>query len=39
VDRISLQTTDPRLAHTGLLRGIELLGIAVAPRVAVAGSP
>src|SRR6476646_486930 len=34
VDRISLQMTNPRLAHDDLLRGIELLGTEVAPRVA-----
>jgi probable LLM family oxidoreductase len=34
VDRISLQMTNPRLAHSDLLRGIELLGTEVAPRVA-----
>lgn len=34
VDRISLQMTNPRLAHADLLRGIELLGTEVAPRVA-----
>src|SRR3954452_25142077 len=34
VDRISLQMTNPRLAHADLLRGIELLGIEVVPRVA-----
>jgi alkanesulfonate monooxygenase SsuD/methylene tetrahydromethanopterin reductase-like flavin-dependent oxidoreductase (luciferase family) len=33
VDRVSLQMTNPRLAHTDLLRGIELLGTEVAPRV------
>ncbi len=33
VDRISLQMTNPRLAHTDLLRGIELLGTEVVPRV------
>ena len=37
VDRISLQMTNPRLAHADLLRGIELLGTEVVPRVA-AGS-
>ena len=37
VDRISLQMTNPRLAHADLLRGIELLGTEVAPRVAGAG--
>ena len=35
VDRVSLQMTNPRLAHADLLRGIELLGTEVAPRVAV----
>src|SRR5918911_237024 len=34
VDRMSLQMTNPRLAPTDLLRGIELLGTEVAPRVA-----
>ncbi|HEY0507108.1 MAG TPA: LLM class flavin-dependent oxidoreductase [Blastococcus sp.] len=34
VDRVSLQMTNPRLAHVDLLRGIELLGTEVAPRVA-----
>jgi probable LLM family oxidoreductase len=34
VARISLQMTNPRLAHADLLRGIELLGTEVAPRVA-----
>jgi probable LLM family oxidoreductase len=34
VDRIALQMTNPRLAHADLLRGIELLGAEVAPRVA-----
>ncbi|QCW52079.1 LLM class flavin-dependent oxidoreductase [Nocardioides dongxiaopingii] len=34
VDRIALQMTNPRLAHDDLLRGIELLGTEVAPRVA-----
>jgi probable LLM family oxidoreductase len=37
VHRVSLQMTNPRLAHEDLLRGIELLGTEVAPRVA-AGS-
>jgi probable LLM family oxidoreductase len=36
VDRISLQMTNPRLAHEDLLRGIELLGTEVVPRVAAA---
>jgi probable LLM family oxidoreductase len=34
VDRVSIQMTNPRLAHADLLRGIELLGTEVAPRVA-----
>ncbi len=34
VDRLSLQMTNPRLAHSDLLRGIELLGTEVAPKVA-----
>ena len=34
VDRLSMQMTNPRLAHDDLLRGIELLGTEVAPRVA-----
>jgi alkanesulfonate monooxygenase SsuD/methylene tetrahydromethanopterin reductase-like flavin-dependent oxidoreductase (luciferase family) len=34
VDRISLQMTNPRLGHAELLRGIELLGTEVVPRVA-----
>lgn len=33
VDRVSLQMTNPRLAHGDLLRGIELLGTEVAERV------
>ncbi len=33
VDRLSLQMTNPRLAHGDLLRGIELLGTQVAPLV------
>ena len=33
VDRLSLQMTNPRLAHEDLLRGIELLGTEVAPLV------
>jgi probable LLM family oxidoreductase len=33
VDRVSLQMTNPRLAHADLLRGIELLGTQVAPAV------
>ncbi|GAB2777283.1 LLM class flavin-dependent oxidoreductase [Nocardioides salsibiostraticola] len=33
VDRLSLQMTNPRLAHSDLLRGIELLGTEVAPSV------
>jgi probable LLM family oxidoreductase len=36
VDRISLQMTNPRLAHDDLLRGIELLGTEVAPLVTTA---
>jgi alkanesulfonate monooxygenase SsuD/methylene tetrahydromethanopterin reductase-like flavin-dependent oxidoreductase (luciferase family) len=36
VDRVALQMTNPRLAHADLLRGIELLGTEVAPRVASA---
>ena len=34
VDRLSLQMTNPRLAHDDLLRGIELLGTEVVPLVA-----
>lgn len=34
VDRVSIQMTNTRLAHTDLLRGIELLGTEVAPQVA-----
>ncbi|MGY1605589.1 MULTISPECIES: LLM class flavin-dependent oxidoreductase [unclassified Geodermatophilus] len=34
VDRVSIQMTNPRLAHADLLRGIELLGTEVAPKVA-----
>jgi len=34
VDRVSLQMTNSRLAHADLLRGVELLGTGVAPRVA-----
>jgi probable LLM family oxidoreductase len=34
VDRMSIQMTNPRLAHSDLLRGIELLGTEVAPSVA-----
>lgn len=34
VERVALQMTNPRLAHEDLLRGIELLGTEVAPRVA-----
>lgn len=34
VDRVALQMTNTRLAHADLLRGIELLGTEVAPRVA-----
>jgi probable LLM family oxidoreductase len=33
VERLSLQMTNPRLAHEDLLRGIELLGTEVAPLV------
>ncbi len=33
VDRVSLQMTNPRLAHADLLRGIELLATGVAPQV------
>lgn len=33
VDRVALQMTNTRLAHDDLLRGIELLGTEVAPRV------
>ncbi len=33
VDRISMQMTNPRLSHADLLRGIELLGTEVVPRV------
>ena len=33
LDRLSLQMTNPRLAHDDLLRGIELLGTEVAPHV------
>ena len=33
VERLSLQMTNPRLAHEDLLRGIELLGTEVAPMV------
>ncbi|MCW2834363.1 MAG: oxidoreductase protein [Nocardioides sp.] len=36
VDRLSLQMTNPRLAHDDLLRGIELLGTEVAPMVRTA---
>ena len=36
VDRLSLQMTNPRLAHDDLLRGIELLGTEVAPLVLTA---
>lgn len=36
VDRVAIQMTNPRLAHADLLRGIELLGTEVAPRVAAA---
>jgi probable LLM family oxidoreductase len=34
VNRVSLQMTNPRLAHADLLRGIQLLGEEVAPKVA-----
>ena len=34
VERVALQLTNTRLAHDDLLRGIELLGTEVAPRVA-----
>lgn len=34
VDRVSLQMTNPRLAHEDLLHGITLLGTEVAPQVA-----
>jgi hypothetical protein len=34
VDRVSLQMTNPLLSHTDLLRGIELLGTTVVPKVA-----
>ena len=34
VHRVAMQMTNPRLAHADLLRGIELLGTEVAPRVA-----
>ena len=34
VERVALQMTNPMLAHDDLLRGIELLGTEVAPRVA-----
>jgi probable LLM family oxidoreductase len=37
VDRVALQMTNPRLAHGDLLRGIELLGTEVVPRVARLG--
>ncbi|SHG54199.1 probable oxidoreductase, LLM family [Jatrophihabitans endophyticus] len=33
LDRVSIQMTNTRLAHADLLRGIELLGTEVAPRV------
>jgi probable LLM family oxidoreductase len=33
VDRVSLLMTNPRLAHEDLLRGIELLGTEVVPRL------
>jgi probable LLM family oxidoreductase len=34
VNRVALQMTNPRLAHADLLRGIELLGTEVVPRLA-----
>jgi alkanesulfonate monooxygenase SsuD/methylene tetrahydromethanopterin reductase-like flavin-dependent oxidoreductase (luciferase family) len=34
ISRVSLQMTNPRLAHADLLRGIELLGTEVVPLVA-----
>ena len=34
VERVALQLTNTRLAHDDLLRGIELMGTEVAPRVA-----
>jgi len=34
VNRVSVQMTNPRLTHTALLHGIELLGREVAPKVA-----
>ena len=34
IDRVSMQMTNPRLAHADLLRGIQLLGTEVAPKVA-----
>ncbi|MGY2084078.1 Atu2307/SP_0267 family LLM class monooxygenase [Blastococcus sp. SYSU DS0539] len=34
VDRVAIQMTNPRLAHEDLLRGIELLGTEVVPRLA-----
>jgi probable LLM family oxidoreductase len=34
IDRVSLQMTNTRLAHADLLRGIELLGTEVVPKVA-----
>jgi probable LLM family oxidoreductase len=33
VNRVSIQMTNPRLAHADLLRGIELLGTEVSPQV------
>ena len=33
IDRVSLQMTNVRLAHTNLLNAIELLGAEVAPLV------
>ncbi|WP_336921115.1 Atu2307/SP_0267 family LLM class monooxygenase [Aquipuribacter sp. SD81] len=34
VDRVSIQMTNPRMSHADLLRGIELLGTEVVPRLA-----
>jgi probable LLM family oxidoreductase len=39
VESISLQMTNPRLAHSDLLRSIELLGTEVAPRLAPVPQP
>ncbi|SDJ26422.1 probable oxidoreductase, LLM family [Frankineae bacterium MT45] len=33
IDRVAMQMTNPRLAHRDLLRGIELLGTEVAPKI------